>query len=126
MTHRRQAGGSQKAGRWNTGFSQTEFSPHMYILWYQAYILWVELVHRASAGVEVACILFQNFVNPLGPTKNQLFNTYNRAYNWSIELWVHSQALAAYAPPTKYRPDAKVRSSPRGPNGDPNRTLSNE
>ena len=81
----------------------------MYILWYQAYILWVELVHRASAGVEVACILFQNFVNPLGPTKNQLFNTYNRAYNWGIELWVHSQALAAYAPPTKYRPDTIVQ-----------------
>ena len=35
------------------------------LLWYQAYILWVELVHRASARVEVVCILFQNFVNPL-------------------------------------------------------------
>ena len=34
------------------------------ILWYQAYILWVELVHRASTGVEVAYILFQNFINP--------------------------------------------------------------
>ena len=31
MTRRRLAGESQKAGRWITGFSQIEFSPHMYI-----------------------------------------------------------------------------------------------
>ena len=40
-----------------------------------------ELVHRASAGVEVACILFQNFVNPPWAeetTKSQLFNTYKQ------------------------------------------------
>ena len=31
MTRRRLIGESQKAGRWITGFSQIEFSPHMYI-----------------------------------------------------------------------------------------------
>jgi hypothetical protein len=37
---------------------------NVYVLWYQAYILWVGLVHQASAGVEMAYILFQNFINP--------------------------------------------------------------
>jgi hypothetical protein len=31
VTRRRLVGESQKAGRWITGFSQIEFSPHMYI-----------------------------------------------------------------------------------------------
>ena len=51
----------------------------MALLWYQVCILWVELVHRASAGVEVACIL--ELYNPPGAdetTKSRLFNTYKR------------------------------------------------
>ena len=68
----------------------------MALLWYQVYILWVELVHRASAGVEVACILFSP-----GLMKQQrvgILIHINGVYNWSIELWVHSQGPLLLTP----------------------------
>ena len=43
------------------------------------------------------------------PPLNNKELAFQYIYNWGIELWVHSQGpLAAYAPPTKYRPDTTV------------------